>query len=533
MKTRIKLIIYSFTGILILGACEKLLEEVDQKGATPVSDFYMTDRDADEAIAAVYIQLRSNYMLWFFVNTTLSDDVNTGGGNRSDVPGLERLNEYTFVPANNAIRYYFSGLYTLLYRCNLVINNISGGTPIQDRVIAEARVARAFANFNLVAMWGTPPLVLHELAPGEYSQPNGDPAEFWEQIENDLTEAINSGDLPEKSSAIDQSVGTRMTRQLAQVLLGKAYLWQENYVLAANLFDEVIGSGLYELIPDFENICRAVQDLGPERVFEVIALSDPNKPGQGLNELTNYLGWRGDHMNMAGYFSGAHDIHFLGWGFFNATRDVYDAFIEMEEEDGFRLNGSIMTYQQVLAICTVPGEELYVKPMGLYGHSGLFTWKHRIIRSELNPSGIPVCWSTNFQYIRYAEVLLLGAEASLLSGDETSALDYINQVRKRAQLDLLTTVTLEDIKKEKRLECWNEGVRYLDLQRWGDAASALANQGDRVPYFWGFKTDGITDSITYTYPNTDYGYKVGKHEFLPFPESEIDVNPNLVQNPGW
>jgi len=535
MKTFIKTILCLFSGIMTMGGCEKYLD-VEQKGATYTSEFYKTDSDAEEAIAAVYIQLRNNYMNWFALNVFLSDDVTAGGGGRGDAGGnYERLNEYTYSPANTTLYFVFSDLYSLMYRCNLAINNIAGETEVQRRVVAEARVARAFANFYLVTLWGSPPLVLHELTPDEYAQSNGDPEDFWRQIELDLTEAINTNSLLEKTGANDQSVGTRITKQLAQVILGKAYLWQKEYALAAAQFNEVIGSGLYELIPDFENICRAVQDLGPERVFEVILVNDPDNPWQGTNThvLHNLLGWRGDHMNMAGYFSGSHDMHFNGWGLFNATLDVYQAFVEMEGEDGFRLNGSLKSYQQVLDICTVPGEELTVGSQGLYGHSGLFTWKHRLIRSEAVPHPWNMTWMTNFQYIRYAEVLLLGAEASLLSGDVTSALNHINQVRARALLDPLTSLSLEDIKKEKRLECWNEGVRYLDLQRWGDAASAMTNQGEKVPSFWGFNVDGTADSITYIYPNPNYGYKVGKHEYLPFPEREMDVNPNLEQTPGW
>ena len=128
--------------------------------------------------------------------------------------------------------------------------------------------------------------------------------------------------------------------------------------------------------------------------------------------------------------------------------------------------------------------------------------------------------------MRYAEVLLLASEACLQSGDQTGALNYINQIRTRAKLPLLTSLTLNDIKKEKQLELCVEQVRFQDLVRWGDAATVLANQGNKVPIF-----DGT--NITYPYTNDTYGFKAGKHELLPFPEHEMGVNKNLVQNPGW
>ena len=85
---------------------------------------------------------------------------------------------------------------------------------------------------------------------------------------------------------------------------------------------------------------------------------------------------------------------------------------------------------------------------------------------------------------------------------------------------------MEDIKNEKRLELWMEGTRFQDLVRWGDAASVLADQGQKIPVF-----DGV--SVTYPYTNSTYGFKAGKHELLPFPEHEMNVNKNIQQNPGW
>lgn len=535
MKTIYKIIaaIFLITGVI---SCEDRLD-VEQPGTTAIEDFYKTDQDAEEAIAAVHAQLRNMYFTWFFINNLLSDDITCGGGGRGDNPIYEQVNEYTFNPANSLISDFFSALYNLVYRCNMVIDNVVGGTPAQDRAIAEAKVARAFAYFNLVNFWGTPPFVLHPLAPSEYRQPNGDPATIWAQIEKDLTDAIGSNALPEKSSPADKSIGARFTKQLAQVFLGKAYLWQEKYNEAAQQFTSVINSGKYQLIPDFENVLRQVQDLGPESVWEVIGLNDPSNVWSGASSgiLMNMLGWRGDHMNMSGYFVRLHNIHYGGWGFCNATSEVYQAFVDMEGSNGFRLISSMKTYQQVLDLCTVPGFQMTVGAQGLYGHSGKFSWKHRMLRNEAIDGGYGFAWHVNLHYVRYAEVLLLGAEASLLSSptDQATALNYINQIRARAQLPELSSVTLEDIKKEKRLELWAEGVRYLDLQRWGDAPEALANQGQKIPTFWGFKQDGVTDSITYPHTNSVYGYKTGKHEYLPFPEHEIMVNPNLKQNPGW
>ncbi len=536
MKTRYIYLILLFVAVFIIGSCEDRLE-VDQMGTTAVEDFYLTDSDADEAIAAVYTQIRNFHFTWLFLQNMLSDDVTCGGGGRGDNPSLEQMNEYTFNPANSNISGMFSSLYSMIYSCNMVIDNVAGGTPVQNRAIAEAKTIRAFANFYLVTLWGTPPLVEHELAPSDYRQPNGDPAAFWELIERDLNEAISSNALPEKTSTTDKSVGARLSRQVAQTLLGKAYLWQEKFNEAASQFNAVVNAGKYALIDDYENMMRISQDFGPERMWEIVGLNDIANTWTGASSGigNNMVGWRGDHMNMVGFFAGVHDIHYSGWGFSNATPEVYQAFVDMEGPDGFRLKSTMKTYQQVLDICPIPGLQMTVGSQGLYGHSGKFSWKYRVVRDEALEGGFGYAWHNNWIYMRYAEVLLLGAEAAIRStpSDVNTALDYINQIRERAQLAPLVTVTIDDIKKEKRLELWAEGARFLDLQRWGEAAAALSGQGAKIPSFWGFKKDGVTDSITFPQSNSVYGYKTGKHEYLPFPEHEMLVNPNLTQNPGW
>ena len=134
--------------------------------------------------------------------------------------------------------------------------------------------------------------------------------------------------------------------------------------------------------------------------------------------------------------------------------------------------------------------------------------------------------------MRYAEVLLLAAEAALQSGDAPSALTYINAVRTRAQLDNLGSITLADVKVEKQLELCLEGVRFQDLIRWGDAAAELADQGGEIPVFYGYDDTSAYD-VRIPYTNNTYGFKTGKHELLPFPQNELNINPNLTQNPGW
>ena len=130
--------------------------------------------------------------------------------------------------------------------------------------------------------------------------------------------------------------------------------------------------------------------------------------------------------------------------------------------------------------------------------------------------------------MRFAEVLLLGAEASFQAGDSATALQYVNRVRTRAQLAPLASVDLETIKTEKRLELCGEGQRFQDLLRWGDAEARLKDMGNTYP-----KMDP-NGAVTYVPTGRSvYGFKKGKHEHLPYPFTETMLNENVIQNPGY
>jgi len=519
--------------LLFFTACEDQLN-VQQQGVVSTQNFYETDDDAEEAIAAVYHQWRG------LVNTELpylnglSDDIYAGGGARGDNPFLEQICEYNFSSANSWINDHFRGLYTLIYRSNLVIERLENNSTVKARAIAEAHVARAWAHFQLVTLWGSAPLVTSELAPSEYQQPNGDVSEIWAQIEEDFNAAISSGALPEKSSPNGQAeIGARLTKQAAQSFLGKALVFQEKYSEAATVLKAVINSGKYELIDDYENVLRAVQDFGSENIFEVNALLDPeNAWDQGTGWFSPVFGWNSGNLSLAaGYNAGFHDLIPTGWGFLNPTKDLYDAFVATEGVDGYRLNSTLKNYDQVMAIS--PEAPITVNEGGaVYGNEGYFNWKVRLLGSEIIPNSWGFAAANNHRFMRYAEVLLLASEACLESGDNTSALDYFNQIRERAKLPTLGSITLEDIKKEKRLELCMEQVRYQDLVRWGDADNFLADKGHKIPVFYGINEDG-SYNVSYPFENTEYGFKTGKHGLLPFPEHEMNVNQNLVQNPGY
>ncbi len=514
MKT--KYLVISLLAALSLFAisCEDQLD-IDQHGVASFDTFYQTDEEADEAITAVYSNFAAIHYNYYFVKNLLSDDFWSGGGGRGDNNENEQLNEFTFGPEHSYIQGVFESYYSVIYLSNVVLGQVPEETDTQLRARAEAKVFRAFAYIDLISMWGTPPLVDKELTPSEYQQPNGDPAALWNLVETDLSEAISSGKLTEKSSASNDSI-YRVTKQFAQSLLGKAYVFQEKWTEAASVLDQVVNSGKYELYDgDYGDMLTIYATNNSESLFEVNKLNDPNNAWTNWTIYSAMIGWRGSAMNIN---SGINDEC---WGFCNPQADLYNAFVEREGVDGYRLNQTMKSYAAVLA----QGDEI-IDGKELYGHEGVFMWKNRVFKEEMISGGWMSSYN-NIRYMRYAEVLLLAAEAHLQAGNSSKALDYVNQIRNRAQLDDLSSVTMEDIMIEKRLELCGESVRFQDMIRWG-IADKMADQGKQTPWF----TSGGTVRWEVYNSGDKAGFK-SKHQLLPFPEVELQLNPNISQNEGW
>ena len=135
--------------------------------------------------------------------------------------------------------------------------------------------------------------------------------------------------------------------------------------------------------------------------------------------------------------------------------------------------------------------------------------------------------------LRYAEVLLMYAEAKFLVDNDAdkSGLKALNEVRRRAQIPELASMTYQDIKDERRAELFCEQERFFDLVRWGDAPTVLANKGKKLYKFLGYKP-GTTEWNVVVEDGPGKGWQ-DKYNLLPFPFEQITANPNLKQNPGW
>lgn len=547
MKTKHTL--YILFAVLLAVAtvgCEDHLNIEKHGSLGGPENYYQTDEEADAAVASMFVAWRNLHMNWFYVKNLMADDAYTGGGQRGDNAQMEQLNEFSFTTDNSIIESLYSGLYSLNYQANLIIENVKGDSQAMRRAVAEAKFARAWVHFELVTLWGTAPVVDHLLTPDEYRQGNSTPEALWAFVEQNLEEAIASGALPSKSNVDDQEATSRITLETAKAYLGKAYLFQGKYSEAARLFDEVIDSKKYALYRgDYDLLGHALTNNCCEAMLEIQRRDNAEQAWSQFSQLYIMLGWRTSHLVYGSKALNEEDIALGTYGFFNPRKSLYDAFVEMEGEDGYRLKNSIYTYEQMNEI------DMSIN-MGLHlvGHEGYFFWKTRLLNSDdiIDQSGLQMLQFINLRVMRYAEVLLMGAEAHVMGGGSSDkALAYVNEVRDRAQLPPLSAVTMDDIKKEKRLELCLESVRYQDLVRWGDAKSVLGEQGKIIPAFGYFpKKDANgeivkdeNDQPVYEFgldaenvKNPVYGFQ-DKHMLLPIPLKEIEVNYNMKQNTGW
>lgn len=510
--------IFAISALVLTGCSDKL--DIPQHGAQGFEAYYSTDEEAETAINAAYIQLRGNYYNIYMGKTLLADDVWAGGGGRNDNAEMEALNEYSFNSDQSFLQGMFEGYYGVIYKCNVAIAHCTADTPTMHRVVAEAKVIRAMQYFDLITLWGNPPLVDHELEPSEYSRPNGSTEELWGLVNTDLKEAIESGYLMVKSGVNDKI--WHVTKHFAEALYGKALLWQENYTEAAKYLNDVVNSNLYDLYPDFEDIYLYSNKMSCESLFESIRITNPSNAFENFDFTHLMLHWRTERFNMTPEMSQRFESLQSGYGFLSPRKSLYDAFVAEEGVDGYRLNASLKTTEQFAEMGMTLKDELIGE--------GYFQWKRRVEVAGIDPSSYAFSYEGDPVWMRYGEVLLLAAEANLKAGQQANADQCLNKVRARAKL-ADKAATMESIMTEKQLELCYDMCRYQDLLRWGLAEKYLADQGSSYPVL---QVNGNVRYVPlYDGDHSKYGWKKGKNELLPYPGLEVRLNDQITQNPGW
>ena len=531
--------------VLTLGACQKNLD-IPQKSVLSTEDFYAnaTADDAEALIGSVY------HLYWggrdvtcvngiekiMFLNA-LDDDHYPGGGSFTDnANNFQDAGNYNVTSADAAPKIMYKGVYSVIYHCNLILEKIPVSNDARiARVKAEANFLRALAMFDAVRWWGTPPLADHLLSQDEYYQSNTPTDESIKWILAQMKEAAEQ--LPAISGKGQQAkFGARISKHAALAYRGKVGLWygqkfNDQAILkeAAADLKTVIDSGLYGLVSDMFLIERQAGDFCEEYLFEHNSGDNDGFPGDPNNDLRHtWTGWPSSIALPSCFFG--------GWGW-NAVSKDFGEFLA-EHEGGVdmpRFKSTIHTYEQVLDMDYAAGVTPGVKSV-VYHNAGYFTFRGCGFLPEAYEGTSPPFWKwykANTPMLRYAEVLLLYAEAKFLLDKDAdgTGLKALNEVRERAQLAPVAALTYQIIKDERRAELFCEQERYFDLVRWGDAPTVLANKGKTYYKVYGYKA-GTTDWNVEAAPGSGKGWQ-DKYNLLPFPFEQTTANPNLKQNPGW
>jgi hypothetical protein len=498
----IKIVTVCFLVMMTTVSCKKFLTN-EVPGAYPEDDFYKTDADVTQAVTGVYDMMQahynSNWASLYMIKSLLTDESNCGGSDAGDQPGYQTLDDYNFDATNDKVIDAWRMCYYTIYRANKVINKSDDLTPLRKRLIAEAKVLRAYNYFELVTMWGSIPLVINDIPPSQFtSTPRSPKADVYRQIEKDLNEAAAVLPLKNTYTAVDRF---RVSKGTAQALLGKALLYEQKWLEAATQFDLVINSGVYSVGPSIASVFSRQGEFGQESIFEISYSSGrsydwgnfPWGAAPESNIHIQIMGPRGDY-----YTKAPADSLLAGWGFIRPKQKMWDAFIA----DGAvaRRNQSIMSQAELIAAggnWTNPGDRDY---------EGFFQRKYGSFSTQTGGPINELNYGTNWRHIRYSDVLLMAAEAYYRT-DENKARGYINQVRQKRGVPDITAAgaaLFDAIVRERQVELAFEGIRFQDLVRWGKASTELG----------------------------PLGFVSGKHEVLPIPDYDVRTG-NLPQNPGY
>ena len=524
-----KIIAISFVFIVIigLGSCSEDFLELEPQGLRFEENFYSNPTEIYEGLVAAYdllgqkFEQEYTYHSSYMIRNIASDDANAGGGNALDMLDWQRVDEFSSIPSDVTFLAHWWRSYFGIYRCNQIITRVdpsnqdlyeipSDSTRLR-RYVAEAKFLRAYYNYELVTFFGGIPVVDELLDVSDPYPPRSSVEDSWAFIENDLKDAIP--DLPLKSQQKPDEKH-RASKGAAQALLGKAYIFQEKYDEAAIVLEDVITSTEYKLDSVYAGIFTPQGDFSDGSVFE-ISHSNVSAADWVANNTRSYEGNVDVQMMGVRELSGS-DTYRPGWGFNKAEPNLVNAF--MAEGDMERLEASIYN---VDTLNQREGGDLTWNAD--YKFTGWYCDKYAPKQNNAT-DGVGTSeldYDVNEKVIRYADVLLLAAEAHMLKStpEENKTHDYINRVRDRVDLaDIDAGLTGQDLfdalVKERRLELAMEGHRYFDLIRWGMAEDVLVDQPEA--------------------PSNNKGsFQTGKHEVFPIPQQEIQRSGGVLEQNNY
>lgn len=474
--------------VLTLG-CKKSFLNVPAQGQAPSVVFFRTATDATNAINAIYANLREYRQTAFApiaVESVGSDEAEKGS-TPGDAAFINDFDTFTQNSGEGQVSDFWNGQYASINLCNQAIDSIppiNMDATLKARFVAEAKFVRAYGYFRLVRAFAGVPLRLHyPKNAADFNIPRATQAQVYAQIEQDLTDAASV--LPQTYGPADLG---RATKGAALSLHAKVAMYQKKWTDVLAYTTTVMGLG-YSLFPNFEQSFRIPNENNSEEIFELQCPSVPNNGAADNSQYSQFQGVRGIPSNAGGF------------GFNVPTPALVAAF----EPGDPRLNATIIfagstTAEGDVIPATVPNPMYSYKPYV--------------------PFNVP--WYSNqgegqdVRVIRYADVLLMNAEAANELGNATQALASLEIVRARARAGnnaVLPKVTTTD-QTALRTAIWHE--RQVELAMEFDRFYDVIRQGRGAAVF------GVK------------GFVAGKSELQPIPQNEIDLSAGVLkQNPGY
>ncbi len=558
-------------SILLFSTCSQDILDVENRNDLTVENWYQTKTDFELALNSSYSPLMDRGMYGFrmfhFLETWTDRVLFESTG-----PDRISVNSATGDLAN-----FWSALYFGLFRTSKFINKMyeKGVDGIEEmdestykNYLAQAKALRGAYYFYLVVLYNKPIFYNEENIPEDYLEnlSNGEPQQFWDQLEKDFTEAIP--DLYLKSQLPESEYG-RVTKGGARAMLAKALLFKHYHYYVKNG-----NKGSAEDVADLEQAKQLLEEVMNSNEYALVQPQDPKTKHDYLYALLSNSSFMdlvtpsGNTYKSENNMESVWEIQFAdeiayndnwwlpGWmapgemsvQYYSPHKESYKnhevnpVFYSMFETEGMPAGFDADPRRDATFYYT--GDTMDIREDSPYysGFSAL-TGIKRIARTrglnlpEEHPFGIgfqkhffPIFYQgnyapgnspTNKRLIRYADVLLYYAEIDFLLGNTTGAgLDALNQVRQRVDMPTVDALSAEVIKHERDIEMAYEFSRWFDLVRWSfDPAWGI----DFAQLDWGIDPD-----------NSVIPFVKGKHEYLPIPLSEIDLNEGaLEQNPGW
>jgi starch-binding outer membrane protein, SusD/RagB family len=470
-----------FAIILVLfqlSACEAILDK-EPIAILDAGSFFQTENDAVQSINAAYNPLifnnANNNFLWAFAEVTGDAAIPGGDGSR---PGIVEMETFSYTPRTEELNSYWKLQFKGITQCNLVLDNIvkvNMPEGSKNQIIGEALFLRSYYYFLLTQVFGDVPLYLKVTPPDQLKIKKSSKADIYKQILSDCDKAANLLPLIHNAS----NTG-RATKGAALALAAKVSLYGNNYNKVLEYTSKINALNTYKLVKDYrENFMKLTQN-NTESVWEIQHTNLELGVGNFINQW-----WA--------------SIKFLGYGF----AEVTPLYVSVFEPNDPRLKFTV-------AMNNDPYFGLIYK--NSFSSTTYSPRKFLQPNSELTQKADG---DINYPAIRYAEVLLWEAEALIELGRMQEALAPLETVRARARAQTVVPGTLpaitstnqatlrQAVRRERQTELGFELHRFFDLVRWGIAAELLP------------------------------GFQKGKHEVFPIPQTEIDLNPSLLQNPNY